>query len=535
MAVVDTLRTVRHWSAASQRALTRNWHLWSTALLAALIRLPGVFHGLPYVRHPDEPVNYEVIHSMVVRRSPLPGFYDYPSLHYTVQAAVHAVYAAFTRLFGQGSLAGLDMPPGGLGTNFANSSGAWIAARLVTVCTAALGVALVAHLATRLTGSRPFGVVAGVLAAVSRIGVTTGAVITPDALAATTATAVVVLLVHRFTAKSEAPSRRWTVLTGTCLGLAAGAKYNNVLLLLLVAATVVLLPASRRPSKACVALLIGVSVGVGLLTTPGAILDVSTFAADVRSVLDHYGTGHVGAEGNTLITNLRFLRESDPLAAVLAVVAIIGAVVQRRRAVLIVAGWVVVYFLAISAATVRFDRNLTPVLGSLAVLAALGAQQLWRLLRAVYDDENHRALRRAAAGALVAVLVVPASLSQADQVTRAVSRAASTRLTTSASWLADRLPVGATVLLDSYSPWVDTTTAEVSYSRGLAIPSVEELGQFDVVVLTRSGWGRFLGVADRYPAEAARVMQLRAAACRLDRYSEGTAYWMEVLRLDCST
>jgi hypothetical protein len=535
MAVVDTLRSVRHWSVAMRRALARNWHLWSTALLAAMIRLPGVFHGLPYVRHPDEPVNYEVVHSMVVRRSPLPGFYDYPSLQYTVQAVVHAAYATFARLFGQGSLTGLDMPPGGLGTNFTNSPGAWIAARLVTVCAAALGVALVAHLAARLSGSRSWGVVAGVLAAVSRIGITTGAVITPDALAGTTATAVVVLLVHRFTATVEAPSRRWTVLTGSCLGLAVGAKYNNVLLLILVAATVALLPASRRPTRAGIALLIGVSIGVGLLTTPGAILDVSTFTGNVRSVLDHYGTGHVGAEGNTLTTNLRFLRDSDPLAAVLAAVAVVGAVAQRRRAVGIVAGWVVVYFLAISAVTVRFDRNLTPVLGSLAVLAALGAQQLWRLLRATYDAGDHRSLRRAAAGVLVIALVVPAGVSQVDLAARAVRRAGGAHLATSAAWLGDRIPAGTSVLLDAYSPWVDTTTADVSYSRGLAIPSVAELEQFDTVVLTRSGWGRFLGLADQYPAEAARVMRLRADACRLDRYSEGTAYWIEVLRLDCST
>jgi hypothetical protein len=535
MAAVDTLRSVRQWSAAVRRALARSWHLWSTALLAAMIRLPGVFHGLPYVRHPDEPVNYEVVHSMVVRRSPLPGFYDYPSLQYTVQAVVHAVYATFAQLFGQGSLSGLDMPPGGLGTNLANSPGAWIAARLVTLCTAALGVALVAHLATRLSGSPAWGVVAGVLAAVSRIGITTGAVMTPDALAGTTAIAVVVLLVHRFTATAEAPTRRWTVLTGTCLGLAVGAKYNNVLLLLLVAATVALLPAARRPTRAGIALLVGVSIGVGLLTTPGAILDASAFTADVRSVLDHYGTGHVGAEGNTLTTNLGFLGRSDPLAVVLATVGIIGAVVQRRRAIWLVAGWVVVYFLVISAATVRFDRNLTPVLGSLAVLAALGAQQLWRLLRASCDAGDHLSLRRMASGALVVALVVPAGVSQADLAARAVRRTGGARLATSAAWLADRIPVGATVLLDAYSPWVDTTTAEVSYSRGLAIPSVDELGQFDVVVVTRGGWGRFLGVADRYPAEAARVMRLRAAACRLDRYSEGTSYWMEVLRLDCST
>ena len=58
---------------------------------ALAIRLVGINWGLPYLSHPDEPVNYGVFHAMVHDRTLNPHFFNYPSLFFDIQAFVHGI------------------------------------------------------------------------------------------------------------------------------------------------------------------------------------------------------------------------------------------------------------------------------------------------------------------------------------------------------------------------------------------------------------------------------------------------------------
>src|SRR5438128_805004 len=54
-------------------------------LLSFSIRLLGVSYGLPFINHPDEPINLHTVQEMVRNHSWNPHFFDYPSLMFYIQ------------------------------------------------------------------------------------------------------------------------------------------------------------------------------------------------------------------------------------------------------------------------------------------------------------------------------------------------------------------------------------------------------------------------------------------------------------------
>ena len=49
---------------------------------AAALRLVFLRWGLPYIYHPDEPINMVIVHRMIAASHLDPGFFQYPSLLY---------------------------------------------------------------------------------------------------------------------------------------------------------------------------------------------------------------------------------------------------------------------------------------------------------------------------------------------------------------------------------------------------------------------------------------------------------------------
>jgi hypothetical protein len=58
-------------------------------LLALVLRLVGLTADLPYMHHPDEPVNLRVLDAMVSHGDANPHFFNYPSLFFYLHAAFH--------------------------------------------------------------------------------------------------------------------------------------------------------------------------------------------------------------------------------------------------------------------------------------------------------------------------------------------------------------------------------------------------------------------------------------------------------------
>ncbi len=489
-----------------------------------------MFNGLPYVQHADEPVIYSLAHRMVANRTALPHSYTYPSLHYELNAVAHAVVAGVGKLLGAwNSVDDLGLPLSRPGATYALNSEPWVAARLITVAAAIVGIALVVALATRLSGSRRWGAVAGLLAASSGIGVATGFVIAPDALAGTTAMAAVVAALRLYGPGAIAANRRWAIVTGAMLGLAVGSKYNNGIVLAMILAAVVLAPAERRPTLRHLAVLALSAGAVFLITTPGALFEPHQFIEAFRGIGRHYSSGHPGYEGDTFSANAQYLWASDGLAAILAVAAI---VLHRTRAVLLLGGWVVIYYSFVSLPAVHFPRNLSPLLGALAVLGALGAQQIWqRLLR-----PRPTPRRQLLIAATLLMLVPPAWMSVRDRFGE-FSYNLTDHQGDARRWLTAQLPAGSSVLTDAYTPWLEADTYAITLAGYVAQASPERAAEFptlyDVVVATSDGSGRFTKDRARYPVEAATLDKMRRDACDTARFTDAQGHWVEVYFQRC--
>lgn len=498
--------------------------------LALVLRLPGVFNGLPHVANPDEPVIYTISHEMVARHRLLPRGYTYPSLHFELNAIAHAVVSTLGRWMGAwDSVDELDLLPPRPGAAVVLNSEPWVVARLITVAAAVLGVALVVVLATRLSGSRRWGLIAGVLAATSGIGVATGFVVAPDALAGTTTMAVIVLAMQLHGPGAVVADRRWAVLTGAMLGLAVGSKYNTAVVAAVIITSVLLAPSTRRPTTRLMAVLAGAAAVGFLISTPGALFEFHAFRSAVLSVGSHYSSGHAGHEGSSFVANAEYLWQSDGLAALLAIAAV---ALVRTRAVLLLGGWVALYFTFTSIPQVHFERNLTPLLGALAVLGALGAQQVWHEL-CVARPAQRRALLLA--GCLVA-LAPAAWLHTRDRFER-WSYDLGDHQRDAREWLTRQLPDGAAVRTEPYTPWLDEERFELTIGPFVAESTAEQAAgfpaQFDVVIATSIGSGRFTGDRERYPVQAALVGALRRDACDMVRYEDAVGFWIEVYFQRC--
>jgi 4-amino-4-deoxy-L-arabinose transferase-like glycosyltransferase len=516
----------------------RHWHQLVAVVVAAALRLPTVLNGLPYVRHPDEPVNYLVIHHMVTAPTLKPGFYDYPSLQYEIQAVVHSalgnvgVWMGWWHSFSDLALA----PRRGLGTTLALRSAPWVAGRMVTLTIACLGIWVVAGLACRLCRSQRWGAFGGLIAAVSGIGIATGAVITPDALAGTTAIISIALLVelvdrHDDTQPERPPSRRWVALTGISLGLAVGSKYNNGALVAALAIAVWCTPAVQRPTRRQLAALCGIAVGAFVASTPAVIIDLAAFAKGIHHLVTHYSAGHDFA-GGPWYTDARFLAASDGVAVVLATAAVLF---RRTRTTMLLAGWVVAYLLVLSLTEVHFDRNLTPILGTVAVLAAVGAQQLWHVLHSFATQREQRrvTLLPAAVAAVLVAATLPIGVVHARVTAHNLRHQLTDYQSLSRVWLEQQIVEGSKVVTDWYSPWLDRTRWYVVPVKLSKIDGDAQLAHATALVVASTGSGLYLEQPAAYPDSTATMIRLRSMACATQRFDDGWGYWVEIWYLRC--
>lgn len=502
-------------------AVVRRWHILTPAAIAAALRLPAVFNGLPFVSHPDEPTNYGVFHDMVSARTPLPHFYNYPSLLFDLEAAAHGLVLGFEKLFVGGVQSFGMVPGGGWGANVAESRLAWIIARLLVLTISVVGVVLAVRLTESLTQSRIAAFAAGLMAALSTISVASGSVITPDALAGTLALAAMAstVRVFRLTAGDDRGLRRWALLTGALLGLAVSAKYNTVVLALPIAVTLALVHRPMRLTWQHTTMIATAAIAAFVVATPGCILDSTRFLHDLRFEIDHYRTGHLGAEGNSFTSNLRFLWSSDGVAVA---IALVGLALRRTRASLVLASWPVLYLLTIGFAKVRFARNLSPIVGVVAVLAACGANEVCKVLR------------RRPVWAIAAVLLVVPAFMQLRTTVDALHKDLTDHQAAARTWLTAHVPEGQTVLAEFHTPWLDRQRWQVT-NVGSSLDEVDAASDYDVVILTSGGVGRFLKDPSRYPDQVQQIADLRDQACRTEHYEDDFGYWVDVLVMSCSS
>ncbi len=476
-------RAGRHSKASSEQARERwvesRWGGPLTALLAllalaAVLRVVGIRYGLPFgnLLNPDEqsivPRAWKLVHG----GGGDPHWFDYPTLLMYMLAPFQAW----------------------------QHEPSFLSARIVAVVLALASVAAAWWLGRRAYGTAVAGVVAAAIVAVSSLHVAySREAVTDVPLTLGVGVALALMVAGRIE------------LAGIAAGLATGFKYPGVFLVvpLVVAAWL----QWRR-------------LAVGLVSMATAFLASSPFVLLHRSQAWHEAfrvqrlarKGWLGFEHDhaaPIAFTDRLWHGLGP-ALIVCAVGLVVALVRRSRTDLILAAFVVVYFLDLLTLRAHFDRYLLPLVPPLGALAG-----------------RFRSL----APVTLLLLIVPLTWSiRADKrLTRTDTRIVARR------WIESHIPTGTDVAADPSAP--PLAGLRVLRLRlpgpGRAFDPNRDLGRLRkkgvrAVVVTGSVTDRVLAARDRYPREAAFYDALSSGAKRLYYVAPGHGLagpWVAVYRV----
>ena len=410
---------------------------------AAALRLVGIQYGLPFgnLLNPDEqsivPRSWSIVHGGGLD----PHWFDYPSL---------LIYALAPTQLGQ------DEP-------------SYLAARIGVVALAVGTVAATWWLAQRVYGSGLAGGVAAAIVAVETTHVAYGHMAVTD-VPLTLGVAVALALMIRGPLE----------LAGIAIGIATGFKYPGAFLL---APLVVAGWGRWRRLAGALAL----AVAAFLASSPFLVVHPGEAWADFSHVSRLARTGWLGFEHDHWagIAFVAHLWHGLGPVLVIAAAGLVAALVRRNRADLVLAVFVLVYFLDLLTLHAHFDRYVLPLVPPLAVLAARF---------------------RAVAPVTLVLLVVPLAFAVRDdsRLTRMDTRIVAQR------WLSEHAAPNVTVAADPSTPSLEGRRVIPLRLPGLGRPfdprrNVAKLRTLGVRYLFVTGavTDRVLRAADRYPREAA--------------------------------
>ena len=447
----------RPWVAAALLA--------AVLVLAAALRLKGIAWGLPgsFINADEStvmPIAFKAAQGHVD-----PGFFYYPSLYFYLVAAATIVATPVLWLVKHAdplTMRAFVIDPGPY----------FLIGRLVS---AAFGVAAVYFIYRigRAAFGRPAGLVAGLLLAVAPLAVTYSHVAVTDM----TAMALALLAVWLLLEAAQGRGRRWLIGGAVAAGLATSTKYNLGALVL--PATVAAVYASReevarraaagaRAARLWARLLVlrvyAPIVLAFVAGSPFVVLDARHFARDFLRQNEIMGRGWLGFErvGNGFWYNLH-TNLGGGIGMVLVVLGIAGvawALWRRTRLDLMVAPYVVLYYLYISTWKELADRYLLPIAPLVILLAVRFCLELAGL---------RPSWRRVMLPVVAAVLAVACVLPLASAVTfdRALSGTDTRAL--AKDWIERTIPAGTVIAAENYSPQLVGLMSKPYYDQaGLA-------------------------------------------------------------------
>jgi Dolichyl-phosphate-mannose-protein mannosyltransferase len=488
------------------------------AATALALRLPAVGFGLPTMLQSDEPGNINVGAKMAADWDLDPHYFAYPSVLYDVEALADLAARLLT---GHMLIAYNSFATQGMGINRTADPHIVLGLRLITVAASVAICLLVYGVIVRITRRRWVAVGCGLLAATSPLLVTNGVFVTPDTYSALTTAAALagaLVVVRRGT-------RRDYVLAGIAVGFAVGSKYDVAAVLPVVAAYV--LREGRdawrpRPLRQLGLAMAAAAAGFAL-TTPAVLFDTGSVYRGLTTQLTAYSTGHPGEQGGSLGYYLSALLHDQPVLLPGVVLAIVAASYGRfRKEIVVTTVFALANFILIARETVRFDRDLLPLLPALILLNGFAVAWVAELVARRWPETPPRAGRLAVVTAVVVAALIPAVIGAAG-VPETLDEAPRTE---AAAWLEAHLPRGATVVNENYGPWLNTDAlnlVHVTYVLAVTLPVAHP----QAIILTDEGSGRFMGDPTTYPAQAAVYKSLLARYCISAKFTNGP--WVEVL------
>jgi hypothetical protein len=471
--------------------------------LAAALRVVFLDWGLPYIYHPDEPVNMATIHKMIADSDFDPHFFQYPSFLFYINLP-----GQYLVKWLDGALLPFTMQS--MGNGFTEQPEAFRAARVTTLL---FGLAILPLLII-WARTVPVGVaglvVLGALFCLNPLLLRHSSFISPNIFAAFFTTSTLLassLIVLR-------GDRSSYILAGAMAGLAAASKYNAGLVAVAIPAAHVMrngiAAAKLRPL-----VLAAVTTGfVFLMSSPFMVVHPRFTAHEILYQILHYSkAGHPGFEGHSLAANTRWMFDNFGFAGLLAIAACFS---PRVRVLLPTVLFIVAYFFLLVIQRVHFDRNLLPLVPAMLLLVAAGVDFI--------SQKVARALPKArpVAGAISGVLALalfarPAMLSLDEVARYDPDPRAEARVWVNA--LLPKTPARA-IAVEAYAPYIAEQRRAVTevllaldYDRAALAP-------FSYLVLSREGSGRFL--QGPYDMERANLADLKARSCDYRQFPADT-------------
>ncbi len=482
------------------------WVLLAAILFFAfVIRAHGTSFGLPYVYHPDEPAIVDRALQIERTGDLNPHWFNYPTLYTYAQTLLIVILRPLAKAWAGWRGVALD--------SLAWQGIIYQAGRLLTALIGTATVAVVYGIGRRLFNQR-VGLWAAFILAATALHIEHSHYITTDVPAA-----FFVALCLYFAARAlEAHTLRYLTLSALMAGFAAGAKYNAGLV---VVTTGVAFLATRRDWDELVdpaLILVPLAALAGfLISTPYALLDYDTFSKGLQAEIEHYRTGHQGAEGSDNWRWFALYLYNDgmghALAAVTAASVLFAAILKRTRRDALLLLFPLLYYWLIAAQRVRFARNMMPLLPFLAVLAArlvyaalcaIAARIPWGRL-----PQRLSAVIQGAAVLVVAVLLIAGPVRQ--QVAYNILLTQPDTRTIAKAWIEENIPTGSRIAFEEYTPplqfsWMPGTTTKRyradKYWR-LSERPLDYYRQkpYDYVVVSSFMYGRYFVDRVSYPQD----------------------------------
>ncbi len=469
-------------------------------VLSALIRAWGLDYDLPYIYHPDEP-SYMAISQRIFQTGDLnPRFFNYPSLLFYINALAYIPYYFFGRFMGVFHVPADILPPISLamGVSKAQMPMAALLGRTVTACFGVGVVGLVYLIGKRMTGRLAVAALAALMVAISPTAVWHSRFVTPDTFVVFFSLAALLLsvLVYQH-------GKTWQYVTaGICVGLTASSKYNGALIVLpLVLAH--FLRYNRTALKQPKLYLALLCCAVGFLaTTPFAVLDSAKFLSDFRFEAQHYSSGHTGMERDTLKWYLTYMWDTNGGLYLLAFLGILYGCVLHPKTTSLLSVFPLVYFVFINGFVVRNDKTLLPSIPFLFLLAAWFSVEVFDRLRTL-RTKSLRTLAFVIFAGLVCIALA-LSVSKVTATTRLLIAVNSRE--TARMWIADNLPTGTKIAIESYAPFVDPSRFSVQGFWGIIDHGPEWYVEqaFDYLVFSQGIYGRFYREPELYKKQVAQ-------------------------------
>ncbi len=487
--------------------------LFAILAVALALRLWGAFFDLPYIFHPDEPVNLQIIQGMLASHDPNPHAFLYPSLLYYINVAAALLLVALPAALTGHEAQYLQPLSIAMGSTFAPDASAVAMYRLVSIVGGALAVFLVYRAGARARDART-GLIAAMLMAVSPLIVEDCRHVTPDSYVVLfellTLVAALAIL--------QSGRRSAYIVAGIAIGLAAASKYNGAAVCLFPVVAHVARNGWSPRGFAPLLLAAALSVVTFFACCPYLLIDHAQFVSDLDYQRRMYSTTHAGMEGHAPGWYLGELAATTGITLLLAVLQVIVGVRRRSSATWIIALFAVLYFVFISLFQIRNARTLLPVVPCVILLASMFVADLSR------DDGPLRkasiVMRRALVSlCLFAMVATPlaATVLRTLQLTRLDSR------TTAREWIGANLPENSIVAVESYSPYVDYQRFRVIRTER-AIDRTPDwyTGQgVNFLVLNQGMYGRYLEPPYEHMRDTAAYLDLMKAFPLVKRFDDG--------------